>query len=130
MNLTFQFHDSEVRQVQAAGAASADLDVAFSAAAVRSPDRQNGADGYVLNLEMRLTRATGSGTLADGVGRLSAGALCIDGVPLSPVPLPMARDGRVELTLNFTNGTLLSIAAVAIEFRFAGDVRFVESFAC
>ena len=130
MNLTFQFHDSEVRQVQAAGAASADLDVAFSAAAVRSPDRQNGADGYVLNLEMRLTGAAWSGTLADGVGRLSAGALCIDGVPLSPVPLPMARDGRVELTLNFTNGTLLSIAAVAIEFRFAGDVRFVESFAC
>ena len=61
MTLALQFHDSEVRQVQATGD---DLSVEFSAAAVHSSDRQNGSDGYALNLEMRLTAASWSGALA------------------------------------------------------------------
>ena len=127
MSLSLQFHDSEVRQAQTAGA---DLSVAFSAASVRSSDRQNGIDGYVLNLEMLLTQATWTGARADGVGRLSTGALSIDGVPLSPVPLPLARAGKVALTLTFANGTLLSIAARSVLIRFSGEPRWVESYAC
>lgn len=127
MNLSLQFHDSEVRDVQATGEG---LIVAFSAAAVRSSDRRNGADGYVMNLEMLLTRATWSGAPADGVGRLSTGVLSIDDVPISPLPLPFARDGQVEVRLNFANGTLLSIAAAAVALRFSGEPRWVESYAC
>jgi hypothetical protein len=130
MMLALRFHDSEVRTVQATGNR---LSVQFSAASVRQSNGQSGApatEGHVPNLELLLTRATWSGLLNDGVGRLSAGGLAVDGVPVAPVPLPWARSGKVTLELNFANGTALSVAAGSVEFRFSGEPRFFESHAC
>ena len=89
-----------------------------------------GSRNVALITDLSVTQATWSGALADGVGRLSTGALSIDGVPLSPVPLPLARAGKVALTLTFANGTLLSIAARSVLIRFSGEPRWVESYAC
>jgi hypothetical protein len=127
MNLVLQFHDSEVRQIRANGD---ELSVAFSAASVRRVGSAARSEGYVSNLELRLAGATWAGPLADAVGSLSTGALSIDGVPVSPVPLPWACEGRVAVTLDFANGTRLTLAARSVELRFAGEPRLVESYVC
>ncbi len=127
MTLVLQFHDSEVRQISANGD---ELCVAFSAASVRRLDTVDRREGYVLNLEMQLAGVACEGSLAEAVGRLSSGALCADGAHVSPVPLPWAREGQVAVTLNFANGTALSVAARSVELRFAGEPRWVESYAC
>jgi hypothetical protein len=130
MTLTLRFHDSEVRAVHAT---DDHLSVQFSAASVgRSaglPDTPF-AEGHVPNLDLLLTQATWSGALNDAVGRLSAGALAVDGVRVAPVPLPCVRTGSVAVELNFANGTVLSIAANSVEIRFLGEPRFFESHAC
>lgn len=127
MNLTLQFHDSEVARVESDGDR---LSVRFSAASVRQGGGGVATEGHVSNLEMLMARAAWSGSLDDAVGRLSSGSLRVDDEPVGPLALPLAREGRVAVTLSFANGAALSITAASIALRFDGEPRWIESYAC
>lgn len=130
MNLRLEFHDSEVRGVEA----DADsLRVVFSAAHVHRMDERPGraaASGYAQSVEMEFPEAMWSGALPDCSGRLSDGRVVFDGVAHPIITLPCSLNGPVSAEFQFSNGAWLSVAASALVCRFTGEPRFVESFAC
>jgi len=122
----FEFHDSEVSEVRAEGPGR--LLLRFSAASVQQVSE--GVAGHVRSLELLLVDAEVEGPVHDAMGRLAAGELLVDGSHVHPLPLPFAAEGTVRLSLRFNNGAQLSVAARAAEFRFGGEPRFMESYAC
>jgi hypothetical protein len=129
MNFILEFHDSQVSKVQA-GAEG--LHIAFSSAyAHRSGDTPGDViSGYVRPVEMLLSASVWNGPLEECIGKLSGGALCLDGQPLPRVPLPYENSGQIALELIFANGSALTAMAQSVVVRFSGEAHFVESFFC
>lgn len=129
-NTTLQFHDSEVSCVESLNGA---VRVSFSAASVHrslGAPGQVDSHGYAQAVELCLHQAAWSGSLNECVGRLSDGALQVDGCAIKRVPLPFQDAGAVTLTLQFSNGAWLSATGTSVEVFQRGAPQFVESFAC
>ncbi|MBC5786388.1 hypothetical protein H8N03_25850 [Ramlibacter sp. USB13] len=129
-NAALEFHDSEVREVQKAGA---DLLLTFSAAYVHRSNGRPGVDagaGYLAELLITFRDAEWSGDLGSCQGKLSDGELCVGSERLSLVPLPYVASGSVSAELQFANGVALSIRASSVTCLPTGGERFVESYAC
>lgn len=130
MGTTLEFHDSEVRAVEADGH---QLRVEFSAAHLRGYVRHTGApavSGYARAVELRFSAASWSGPLAECVGRLAGGRVVVNGAARSSIVLPHASQGPVRAELQFSGGALLTITAGAMSCRLPADPQFSESFAC
>lgn len=129
-NTTLQFHDSEVSCVESLNGF---VRVSFSAAHVQRSLGAPGPDashGYAQAVELCLHQATWTGSLNECVGRLSDGALKVDGCAIKQVPLPFQDSGAVTLNLQFSNGAWLSASGTWVEVFQRGQPQFVESFAC
>jgi len=130
VNLTLAFHDSEVRVVEPDGLS---LTVKFSAASVHrsnGPLRMHAEAGYAQSVEMRFSTARWDGPAAECVGRLSEGSVVADGKAQSLIALPYSSKGPVKATLQFSNGSLLSIEAESLVCLCTDDPKFVEAFRC
>lgn len=129
MSLTLSLHDSEIREVHAHGERrDAALTLHFSAAHVH--DAESGVAGYAQTLRLTFHGAVWTGAIADAIGRLAGGDLTIGAVPHAIGPLPFRGAGDVRARFVFNNGTVLQVTAASVDCGFAGDPRFVESYAC
>jgi len=130
MNAAIEFHDSEISSVVSEAGR---LYIRFSAAYIHKSVGVPGVDsggGYVQAIVIQLERAQWIGQLNECVGKLSDGKLEVNGQEQKLVPLPFTVVGHIRLTLQFSNGTELSVTAGDLEVSQIGEARYIESFAC
>jgi len=125
-----EFHDSEVSSVVAV---NSDIHVVFSAAHVHrfnSTPGRDARDGYVQAVKLQLHQALWTGSLHECVGNLSEGELKVDETSVQIVPLPFQSAGNVTLSLQFSNGFVLSATGTSVALSQSAAPQFVENFAC
>lgn len=125
-----EFHDSEVSSVVAV---NSDIHVVFSAAHVHRSNSTPGRDasgGYVQAVKLQLHQAVWTGSLDECVGNLSEGELKVDATSIMLVPLPFQSVGDVTLSLQFSNGVVLSATGTSVALSQSAAPQFVENFAC
>ena len=126
MAMAFEFPDSEVGSVTAAGDR---LGVKFSAAHVHLTGT-HAAEGYASAIELVFHGARWDGDPALCFGALSDGRLRDQGIALPRIPLPYRSAGRVNAELSFRNGECLSIEAASATLQGEGECHFMASHAC
>ena len=127
---TLEFHDSEMSSVVAV---NSDMHVVFSAAHVHQSSSTPGRDaseGYVQAVELQLHQAVWTGSLDECIGNLSEGELKVDEASVQLVPLPFQAIGKVTLSLQFSNGAVLSATGTSVTLSQRDPPKFVENFAC
>ena len=124
MRFALEFHDSEIRDVATnAGGVS----VRFAAACVRDP---LGNRGWLTGVTLDFADATLAGDAAHAFGRLGEGRLRQDGQDVIRPVLADTLAGALELTLQFTNGTLLTVHGRSLASSLSDDSRFTEDLSC
>ena len=128
-NDVFEFQDSEV--------SSAELQdqkfvVRFSAAHVRRSINQDGnvVDGFLHAVELTILQASVIQNDSSCIGRISHGALRIEGRNVDLIPLPYEAKANVELELMFSNGSMCKVAGQGATLKPTGEARFVEWLKC
>ena len=124
MRFALEFHDSEVRDVAADGGA---VRVRFAAASVRDAA---GGRGWLPGVTLALADATLAGDPSHAFGKLAEGRLHLDGRDIARPALPATLSGRIDLTLRFANGTLLTAHGASLALDVADDARFAEDLSC
>ena len=127
---SLEFHDSEVSCVVAK---NSDIHVVFSAAHVHQSSSTPGCDagdGYVQAVELQLHQAVWTGSLDECVGNLSDGELNVEEISVQLLPLPFHAMGKVTLSLQFSNGVVLSATGTSVTLSQRDPPKFVENFAC
>ena len=125
MRFALELHDSEVRDVTLEDGVAR---VRFAAASVRTTD---GARGWLPGVVLALSEAT---VLGDNTplafGRLAEGRLRHDDRDIPRLALPGTLSGRLELTLRFANGTLLTLRGRTLAPSMPDDALFKEDLSC
>ena len=124
MRFALEFHDSEVRDVTLEDGVAR---VRFAAASVRAPD---GARGWLPGVVLALSEATQAGDAPHAFGRLAEGRLRHDDRDIPRLALPGTLSGRLELTLRFANGTLLTLRGRTLAPSLPDDALFKEDLSC
>ena len=129
MDLTLEFSDSEVAQVEQLDGL---LRVRFSAACVVriATPPQPPVHGYSQSVELLLFGATATEALAGLIGRVLLGRIAVSGSWASRLALPCRIDEPILLELGFAHHGSLNVAGEGVECRFTGEPNFSESLAC
>jgi hypothetical protein len=124
MSFALEFHDSEVRDVVADGAA---VRLRFSAASVRGAARER---GWLQSVTLTMTPASLSGDTAHAFGKITEGTLHQGGAPVARLEIPATLAGELELALRFANGTLLTLRGQSLTLAVAEGARPAEDLSC
>ncbi len=127
---SFEFHDSEVSWTEMR---NGHFIVRFSAACVHPAGSKSTMDAtlvYAQSVELVCHAAT-IDILDDGcIGRISEGALSIQGQRLRRPALPGDIQGDVILELCFANQSVCRIRCVGVSISSVGEPRHIESYRC
>ena len=131
MSLVLSWHNSEVRAVQDLTREDGTVRIVLSAAYVL----RHAVWGFIKPLEVILSQARYQGDLADGIGSLSSGELYTGEPPHAAsgarqLALPWRTTQSVQLTLQFHNGSALTVHATGASCEPGDGARFIESYAC
>lgn len=132
MSPSFVIHlaDSEVARIEPQGAA---LQLVFSAATAQAQEPgQAPLAGSLLGLTLVVDQAHAQGmaVLGDGLGRLRSAVLHTGGQRLTGWALPWAGVAEGTLTLEFANGSQISITGRDWRLLTPQPLRFMPSYAC
>lgn len=122
--------DSEVARIEPLGAA---LQVVFSATTAQAHEQaQAPLAGSLLGLTLVVEQAHAQGmaVLGDGLGRLRSGVLHTGSERLTGWALPWAGVAEGTLTLEFANGSQISITGCDWRLLAPQPLRFMPSYAC
>ncbi|MBB5193243.1 hypothetical protein HNQ50_003997 [Silvimonas terrae] len=129
-NAALEFHDSEVRDVEAS---TNTVTVNFAAAYVHRSEGRPAIDagsGYMQSVQLVFADAQYSGPINECIGLLSDGLLKINGETSTTMPIPLSVSGSIYLEMGFANGSHILIAAQSLICRASGEAKFIESFDC
>ena len=128
MNEGLEFHDSLVRTVELCdGSLRIEFSGAYIHRSVGRPGIEDG-EGYVQPALLVFAEARCSGNPVALQGRLSDGALFINGNAVQLVPIPSSGSGKVRAEFVFENGAVLTVEAGSFECTSYGEARFVERY--
>ena len=141
MSLVLSWHNSEVRAVQDLTHDDGTVRIVLSAGHVlrQAPDdvdaNTDAVWGFIKPLVVILSQARYQGDLADGIGSLSSGELYTGEPPHATpgarqLPLPWRTTQSVQITLQFHNGSALTVHATGASCEPGDGARFIESYAC
>jgi hypothetical protein len=128
MDLTLEFSDSEVAQVECLDGV---LRIRFSAACVaRAEGPSQPVQGYAQSVELRLFGVAATAALAGLIGRVVQGRIAVAGRWAARLALPSRIDAPIQLELGFAHRGALNVLGSGVECRFVGEPNFSESLAC
>ena len=126
MRFALEFHDSEVRDVTREDGV---VRIRFAAASVRGTD---GERGWLPGVVLALCEATQADDAPHAFGRLAEGRLRNDDRDIPRPALPGTLAGRLELTLRFANGALLTLRGRTLALSLPDDAAslFKKDLSC
>ncbi len=125
-NRAIEFHDSQLDSI---GDSKGTAIVSFSPAYVHESAGDPGWDagsGWVQEARLHVSDAQVAGTLSEIPCDVWDGELRIDGTLLKMLPIPLEREGLVQLTLDCAAN--LRISGTAIKLELIGEPTYVEEF--
>lgn len=130
MQFTLFLADSEVSSVTRQGGA---LVIRLAAASVERSSPQPGPapdTGYSQGVSLSLREAAVEAEASPLVGRVSQGALHVDGTSTPSTPIPFETSAPVRLELHLAHRSHVVASGRGLSVRFDGDANFRESLAC
>ena len=124
MSFALEFHDSEVRDVVADGAA---VRLRFSAAAVR---QDAGERGWLTSAQLEFSGATLHGDTRHAFGKIAEGRLRHDDRVMALLAVPGTSAGDLELALRLANGTQLVVRGHALVASVGDGARVTPDLSC
>lgn len=129
MNRGVEFHDSEVRLIEHP---QGSVRMFFEPAYIHVSNGRPGVDsgeGHVQAAELVFETATCDEIPPECSGALSDGAVTVDGVSYSLLPVPFIATGEVSAYFIFCTGAILKLSAKSVLCTVYGPSRFIETFA-
>jgi hypothetical protein len=130
MPLALLLADSEVASVTRQGNT---LVIRLAAASVERAAHQPGQapeTGYSQGISLWLHEAAVEADTSPLIGRISRGALLVDGAAMPSVPVPFETSAPVRLELHLAHRSHFVASGRGMSVRFDGEANFSESFAC